>query len=157
MSRKKLKIPGSTEWNGYETDLDVRYAHKLIFGKSLDDAQEHFGGVQSISRADELLRMPRGAFQYYVLAFAQFVTSDAACQDADSASSFLRLLINRERRDPGSFAEIYDQLVSAMEFVAARQEYFDASTDIYGSFADLAAELKAADGLEDKHACKVSE
>lgn len=48
--------------------------------------------------------MPRRAFQYYVSAFADFVVSGAAIGDADSASPFLNLLVNREERDPGSVA-----------------------------------------------------
>jgi hypothetical protein len=36
--------------------------------------------------------MRRGAFQYYVFAFAEFVVSDAAVGDPDSASPFLHLV-----------------------------------------------------------------
>jgi hypothetical protein len=43
-----------------------------------------------MERADELLFMPRVAFQYYVFALADFVRSQEAPGDADSASSFLR-------------------------------------------------------------------
>ena len=58
--------------------------------------------MQSIERADELLFMPRQAFQYYVFAFAIFVISENASGDPDSASPFLQLLVALEERDPGS-------------------------------------------------------
>ena len=143
MSNHKLKIPNSADWQGYEADLDVRHAHKLLFGKSIDDVQHHFGGVQSISRADELQFMPRAAFQYYVFAYARYVMSEDARGDPDSASPFLRLLVEREKQDRGSVSEIYSHLRSTIEFVAGHQDYFDADYDIYGSFNDLAMQLKA--------------
>jgi hypothetical protein len=143
MSKRKSKIPGQIEWSGYQQDLDVKYAHKLMFGKSTSEVRELFGGVRSIERADELLFMPRGAFQYYVFAFAEFLQTDAATGDPDSASPFLRLLVNREQRDPGSVSQIYSEIAPAVEYVAGRQTQFGADKDIYGSFRELAERLKA--------------
>ena len=131
---RRRRIPGHAEWRGYENDLDVKWAHDLLFGKSIDEVQGLFGENRSIERADELLFMPRIPFQYYVLAFAKFVTSEAARGDSDSASSFLNLLIGREERDPGSVAQIAEELADAVEFVASRQQWFDAKPEIYGSF-----------------------
>jgi hypothetical protein len=127
---------------GYEADLDVRHAHTLFFGKSLDEVQGHFGGGRSIERADELLFMPRKAFQYYVLAFAQFVMSEAARADSDPASSFLGLLLNREKRDPGSVGQVFDDLQAAVEFIASNQEHFDANPAIYGVFKERAEQVR---------------
>jgi hypothetical protein len=140
--RRQRKIPGRDAWSGYEDDLDAKYAHKLLFGKSTADVQALFGGVRSIERASELLFVPRPVFQYYVFAFAEFVISDRAVGDSDSASPFLRLLVNREERDPGSVAEVYSDLQPLVEFVASHQERYDADPNIYGSFPDLAAQLK---------------
>ena len=135
MSRKQIhtpKVPGRKEWAGYESDLDVRAAHRMMFGKSNDDIQKHFGEIHSISRADELLFMPRRAFQYYVFAFAQFMMSKNAKADSDSACPFLRLLVAREERDPGSVRQVYVQLAPVVAHVASHQEYFGADPDIYG-------------------------
>jgi len=62
--------------------------------------------------------MPRRAFQYYVFAFAEFVVSNAAAGDPDSASPFLHLLVNREERDPGGVSEIYPELQPVVQFVS---------------------------------------
>lgn len=142
MTKHQREIPGRDAWSGYEDDLDVKYAHKLLFGKSTAEVQQYFGGTRSIERADELLFMPRRAFQYYVFAFAEFVVSDAAVKDSDSASPFLLLLVNREKRDPGSVSEIYLELRSVVEFVASHQDRYEADPDIYGSFPDLAELLR---------------
>jgi hypothetical protein len=139
--RKKLKIPGAMEWSGYEADLDVRDAHRMMFGKSIEDVQPLFGDVHSISRADELLFMPRGAFQYYVLAFAEFMRSERARGDSDSANSFLGLLLAREERDPGSVSRIFDELAPVVEFVSENQSRFDAKPEIYGVFTEPVGQL----------------
>jgi hypothetical protein len=143
---RKLKVPGPMEWSGYESDLDVRDAHRMMFGKSIHEVQHLFGDVHSISRADELLFMPRGAFQYYVLAFAEFMKSERSRGDPDSASSFLRVLLAREERDPGSVSRIYEDLAPAVEFVSKNQTRFDANPEIYGAFGDLAENLRKACG-----------
>ena len=135
--RPRAKVPGVGEWAGYEADLDVRHAHKLMFGKTREEVQGLFGGVHSIERADELLFMPRRAFQYYVLAFADFLASEAARGDSDSASSFLRLLVSREERDPGSVSQIYEQLRDGALQVASNQKHYDADPAIYGAFPDV--------------------
>jgi hypothetical protein len=142
MTKRQKKIPGPDAWAGYQDDLDVKYAHKLFFGKSTAEVQEYFGGVRSIERADELLFMPRLAFQYYVFAFGEFVVSNAGVGDPDSASPFLELLVNREKRDPGSVSEIYLDLRPLVEFVASHQDRYEADQNIYGSFPELAARLK---------------
>jgi hypothetical protein len=142
--RKRIrKIPGSDAWLGHESDLDVKYAHKLMFGKTTSEIQGLFGGVRSIERADELLFMPRRAFQYYVFAFAEFVISDQAVGDSDSASPFLLLLINREKRDPGSVSQIYEELIPVVEHVASSQSHYNADENIYGNFSELADQLKS--------------
>jgi len=141
--RKKVaKIPGVEEWAGYQEDFTARNAHAFWFGKSADDMQPFFGGSQSIQRGQELLYMPRQAFQFYIFASAQYVMSEAAIGDSDAASGFLTGLIAREKRDPGSVAAIFPRLEPTIDFVAASQARFDASHDIYGDFNEKAEELK---------------
>lgn len=94
------QIPTADDWRGYETDLDVRDAHRMMFGKTNDRIQSLFHSGSSISRASELLFMRRKAFQYDVFGFAQYLMTDAARGESDSASPFLHLLVNREKRDP---------------------------------------------------------
>jgi hypothetical protein len=140
--RRRSRIPGPAEWRGYENDLDAKWAHKLLFGKSIEEVQMHFGGGRSIERSSELLYLPRSPFQYYVRAYALFVRSEAARGDPDPASSFLNLLINREERDPGSVAQIWDDLRETVELAAWRQQWFDADENIYGSFREKEQRLR---------------
>jgi len=139
---KSGKVPGAKEWLGYEADLDVRYAHDLMFGKSFSEVVQYFAGGRCIERSDELLFMPRCAFQYYIFAFVEYIQSPQAEKDSDAASVFLRLLANREQKDAGSVKAIYSELRETVDFVASSQEYFGASPDIYGNFAELGAEVR---------------
>ena len=141
MNKPDLHVPGDAEWAGYEVDLDARYAHGLLYGKTIEQAQELFGQNLSIERADELQFVPRRVFQYYVFAFAECLRTDRARGDSDSASPFLHLLLERERIDRGSVSEIYRDLAPTIDFVAANQQHFDADEGIYGSFAELAREI----------------
>jgi hypothetical protein len=142
MAKKANKVPGKEEWAGYERDLDVRHAYRQMFGKTIDEVQILFGGVQSIGRADELLFMPRHAFRYYVRAFAQYAMSPEAAGDSATASSFLHLLIAREKRDPGSVSQVFMQLEPAVDFIAGHQDYFEADPSIFGDFSVIATEAK---------------
>lgn len=135
-----MKIPGTEDWAGH-TDVDARNVHAFWFGKSLDEVQKFFEGGQSIQRGDELLFMPRRAFQFYIFAFAQYVMSEAAADDADGASSFLNFLTAREKGDPGSVAQIYEPLQATIEFVAESQARFGADHNLYGDFREKAAGL----------------
>jgi len=146
MAAKYGRIPGKTEWAGYETDLDVRDAHRMLFGKTVQEVATAttFGGGRAISRMDELLFIPRGAFQYYVFAFAEYLMTEDARGDPDAASPFLSLLETREKRDPGSVAQIYKNLAPFVEYVSANQEHFDADESIYGNFRERANAIRGA-------------
>jgi hypothetical protein len=136
-----MRIPGVEEWRGYRSDPEVKNAHELFFGRSIDEVTELFRGGQCIQRAQELRYMPRGAFRYYVRAFAQFVTSQETLDSLD-ARVFLGLLRSREELDPGSVAEIYAELSESIEFVASHEERFSAQ-DLDGSFGDLVKNVRA--------------
>ena len=133
---RRSPVPDAQAWRGYEDDLDVRHLHRLFFGKTIHEVQQYFGEGRSIERMDELLFAPRPVFQYYVHAFAEFLRSDEAKGDPDSAGPFLTLLEAREKRDPGSVCKIYDSLKGILAFLRDRQEYFDADVSIYGNLRD---------------------
>jgi hypothetical protein len=141
-SKRPRTVPGPDDWAGYEADMDVTYAHRLMFGKTVAEVIEHFAGARSIERSSELLYMPRRAFQYYVLAFVDYLASDEAREDSDGASTFLGLLLNREEKDPGSVAQIWESLAPTVEFVATHRTYFDADTNIYGDFPERAEKIR---------------
>lgn len=143
MTSYPTRIPDEDDWAGYENDMEASYAHELIFGKSYDDVMYDFRYC-AIERAEELVHVPRRVFQYYVFAFVQLFNSpDESVGQSDCASVFLQLLCRREKHDPGSVAQIYSDLRSTVEHVAANQVFYEAPVDIYGDFCEHARQLKA--------------
>lgn len=58
MIPRPRQVPDEAEWAGYEDDLDVRWAHGLLAGKTIEDVRCQFRDTYSIERASELLRAP---------------------------------------------------------------------------------------------------
>ena len=106
-------IPDKKAWEGYENDLDFQYFHWLAYGRSNDDMQSEYGEDRSIERAGELQFVSQPIFEFYIQGFCQFLLSDKAEGDSDSASSFLGLLEVRESERPGSVCAAFDDLKEA--------------------------------------------
>jgi hypothetical protein len=104
----RQKVPDTQNWADYRDDSDVRFAHKLLFGQTVEEVQGLFGQDRSLERAGELLFAPiRRVFHYYVFALTAYVLFEAAAEDSDSASPLLHLLFGREKNDPSRVCEIY--------------------------------------------------
>lgn len=69
--------------------------------------------------------------------------SEAAAGDPDSASPFLSLLEEREKREPGSVRIIFPAVKEVLAFIAKNQAYFYAPIDIYGDFNERVRKLYA--------------
>ena len=85
---------------------------------------------------DELLFMPAVPFRYYALAFRNYVLAGVfpELEASDAANSFLSLILARLQRNPDEMRPVMPELLPAAEYVAANQERFEASAEIYGSF-----------------------
>src|SRR5438270_4171494 len=103
---RAIPIPTAEDRLGYQSNVDSVDFHTIAFGKSNDDLQEYFQSRGTL-RFDELLRLPRPVFQYYIFGLAQFVKSTSAKGDSNSANIFLALLETREEEDPGCVRQIY--------------------------------------------------
>lgn len=135
-------IPAHEDWGDLDVDPEVRYGYRLYGGKSRDEATPLFA-ANPIERAAELRFAPAGVFNYYVFCFADVLSSPAGQGAADAASCLLRLVRDRVRADAEGVAAIYPALKGAIDWVAARQAFFDADADIYGSFSDIVREIEA--------------
>jgi len=133
-------IPTEADWGQLEAgDLDARYARRMFAGKSFQDAVPMFR-ANVLERAEDLHYMPPVPFRFYMLAFKEYVLSDAVLEDelaaASAADSFLSLVESRLREHPGSISPIIDELMPAVTFVAQNQDRYGATLEIYGDFRD---------------------
>lgn len=142
MSRKRISpIPNRKAW-GELDDLDVRYAFNLYGGKPISEMTPFFTR-DPIGRLDELRFAPWEVFSYYIFWFADFLTSDESKEEADSASCFLDLVLEKARAEPEKFRELYPRLEPAVVVVAGRQDFYDAEVELYGLFSDHKREIEA--------------
>ena len=94
---------------------------------------------------EDLASMPEDPFNYYVIAFVQYLRSADGKGDSDGASSFLHLVSwLREEQWTCVSPENRRCLLDTAEYIAQRQDYFDADEEIYGSFPALYAQIQRA-------------
>ena len=86
-----MGIPTEADWGQYATDLDQEYAHRIFAGKSIQDVLPLFR-ANVLERASELSFMPPVPFQYYVLAFKEYVLSGVALEDECDAADAAKQL-----------------------------------------------------------------
>jgi len=118
-----MKLPSKKDWGSYEDDFDLKDLYKLFFGKRIEDVYYYFKDHAYISRADELLYASKKVFQYYIYAFVLYLESDMGCDDDEAKEVFLRLLVDREKKDKGSVCSIYFNKVNV--------DYSDANTQAF--------------------------
>lgn len=137
-----MKKPILVNWGKInKEDLDACWAFEQFAGKSLDEAEALFQ-VNALYYQEALSSMPATAFNFYVKAFVNYITSERACGDADGASSFLHMVVWMLKENRNIIAnDTQHLLVRTAEYVANHQWFYEASKDIYGVFPDLYAEI----------------
>jgi len=150
-----MDIPTNADWDNWPPgverplDLDEEDARREFAGKSFEEALRLFAMGPVLMRSEDVGYMPPVPFRYYMLVFKAHVLAsvDTAAADhysdaSDAASSFLHLVEHRLASDPDSIAPIMAELIPAIEFIAANQDRYDASRDIYGDFGEQVARIK---------------
>jgi hypothetical protein len=144
-----MDIPSEQDWEGVNNsyDLDAAYAYKVFFGKSIAETQIDFAR-NPIERTDELRFMPKMPFQYYIIAFRDFVIDIDKLDDwkSDAASCFISLAEEMLENKPDFIVPVYHKLESSLKFIAQNQSLYDADEDIYGSFQSTIMRIKVLSG-----------
>lgn len=136
-------IPTELDWVGYESDLDASWSHRIFFGKSAEDVIEIFQ-ANVVESAENIYRMPKIPFQYYLMAFARYVMSiDASISysSSDAASALFNYVLSTLQENPSKLKDIYHELLPIIESIATSQNKYDASESIYGSFVNTKNEI----------------
>lgn len=136
--KKNNEIPRQEHWGNLPADdLDVLAAYKDFFGKTNQEMEQSFANCV-IEMADSLRWMPPVPFRYYLKGFADFILGSKFHEsDApDAASSFLRLIEEKVRRQPDFIAPIMEEILPVVAHLANNQSAFQADPDIYGDFSE---------------------
>ncbi len=127
-------VPDLSAWQGYEDDIDSRYAFNTFFGKSLLEVQPLLK-INVIERADEIRFMPVKAFQYYIFSLRDFILNkNYFVDEADCAvDSYFTLIQEKLNLAPDAILPIIDELLSSLHFIAENIADYNINEDIYGS------------------------
>ena len=137
-----MNIPTKLDWNYLPNDLDANVAFKHFFGKSFGEAVKLFEENASVYQED-LMWMPPIPFNFYALAFAEYLNSEKAAGDSDGALSFMGMftwwLETRKHRIDKDTGEL---LFNTAEKISQNQKFYDADPQIYGEFSQLFEKIK---------------
>ncbi|MDX2220552.1 MAG: hypothetical protein SF172_16155 [Burkholderiales bacterium] len=133
---KNPPIPDITDWGLVnQADLDAAHAYTQFFGVSHDQAVAKFR-KNAFFYQEDLCSMPLVPFAFYVKAYMDYLASPHSAGDSDGASCFFHVVEEALRLWPSELSHsLLEQLITTGELVASKQQFFDASEDIYGSFA----------------------
>ena len=144
-----MDIPSEQDWEGVNNsyDLDAAYAFKMFFGKSIAETRADFAR-NPIERTDEIRSMPKIPFQYYIIAFRDFVRDVDKLDDwkSDAASCFISLVEEMFENKPDFIVPVYHELEPTLKFISQNQGLYDADEDIYGSFQSTMKRIMALSG-----------
>jgi hypothetical protein len=135
--------PARIDWGDVDPeDLDAQWALEQFLGRSFSDAVALFA-TNALYYGEALASMPPVPFNFYARALAQYLTSEAARDDADGASSFLRIFAwILETRPHIIEPQTRARLLNAAEHVAANQAFYQASVSIYKRFPEQLNRIK---------------
>jgi hypothetical protein len=135
-----LHIPSEKDWRSYPWDFDTESAYKTFHGKSLAEARAVFKS-NAFYYLEELTHMPSRCFQYYLNAYLDYILSDESRGESGGASS-LFYTVEARIQEFADYEELRQRTCESLTQIALRQEeWYDASEDIYGSFAEKASIL----------------
>ncbi|MEM1221334.1 MAG: hypothetical protein AAGH40_01115 [Verrucomicrobiota bacterium] len=131
-----VKIPNEIDWRSEPWDLDIPYAYKHFFGKSIEEGEKLFE-ENSLYYQEDMMFMPLSCFNFYIHSYISYLLSERSRGDSDGASAFFGLFDAR-KKDFLSSQEVRGRTAELMEHMRTRQQYYDASIKIYGRFSKKA-------------------
>jgi hypothetical protein len=133
-----MRIPSEDEWRNDYGDLDVAVARRNFFGLTIAQAEALFR-KNSLRYQEDIYFMPYACFEFYVHAYLDYLLSDHSRGDSDGASCFFGLIECRYEDILKLPHDTRGKVFRVLDKLAAGQEYFDASVEIYESFPARAA------------------
>jgi hypothetical protein len=131
------KPPTEGDWRGGPWDMEIPYAYDHFFGKSLQEAFALFV-ENALYYEEDLMWMPLPCFQYYVLAYTNYLLSESSRGDADGASCFFGLVEFRKDDIRGSSELVIGEIARTLEKLKGGQGWYGATEEIDGSFQERA-------------------
>ncbi len=134
MKQIENEIPTEEDWQGYQDDLDARFAYQLFFGKNIVEVQPVFQ-MNVIERAWELRVLPVKAFQYYVFALRDYIINNNNNVVFTNAAvdCYFSLVQFKLDEYPEHILPVMEALLPSLHFIADHVATFNIDEEIYGS------------------------
>jgi hypothetical protein len=140
------RIPTEADWRSEPWDLDIPYAYRHFFGKTLAEAFDLFV-ENALCHQEDIMFMPLACFRYYVHAYIDYLLSDKSAGDSDGASCFFGIVECRKEDINGSGEGLRRRVRDVLLRLREEQQWFHAEPEIYGDFRVRGAEvLKLIEG-----------
>ncbi|HEY1528602.1 MAG TPA: hypothetical protein VGH51_20440 [Candidatus Angelobacter sp.] len=141
---RRRRVPTEQDWGNYPADLDQNHAYQKFSGKTNEEVQRYFKS-NALATTEDLRRMPRVPFQYYMLGFRDAIAAEAfePTWKSDAASCFLGLILEKIEKHPDHILAIMPELLPTAEHVADNQTAFGAKESVYGSFLKIFKRIQA--------------
>jgi hypothetical protein len=136
-------VPTLEDWHSEPWDLDIPYAFKHFNGKTIEESVPLFE-ENALCYQEDLMFMPSRVFGYYLRAYMAYLLSSASANDSDGASCFIGLIEHKLPWKPADIRPLWPEIRSVLERLAANQQFFEADSEIYGSFQQRAEALFSA-------------
>jgi len=132
-----MTIPTEDDWKSEPWCLDIQYAYKHFFGKSLVEAFALFV-ENSLYYEEDVMFMPKVCFRYYLHAYMSYLLSPSSSCDSGGACSFFGLVECRLVDIQSSDSGLVGRVLEVLHRLRENQEFYGADKKIYGSFTKKA-------------------
>ena len=134
-------IPTINDWQEGDA-IDAGRAFQAFFGKSKSEAVEMFREAR-LNRQVDLMWMPFVCYQYYVVAYIEYLRSQYARDDPNSAIAFF-ILVEFRLHDKEKLNEpLRMKIVDSILFLRNYPNWFHSEPDIYGTISEHADHVLA--------------
>jgi len=139
-----MQIPTEHDWGNPYDGLDVEWAHKHFFGKTIEEAEELFV-ENALCYQEDIMWMPSIPFRYYVHAYMNYLLGEQSKHDTDAASCFLGLIefkldllqdapsIVWARDNQNDIRDVWVRVKETIEHIRKNPDWFDWDESIYGN------------------------
>jgi hypothetical protein len=125
--------------------LDIKSAYKRFAGKTRDEAMAMFVD-NALLYGEAVMWMPKRCFGFYVVVFADYLTSERSLWDDAGASSFISVVEVRHEHIRQEQPEVRSAIIRALRAIEANQAWYTDAPDIYGDLAARASKALALIG-----------
>jgi hypothetical protein len=134
------QIPTEDDWANPNGDLDIQWARKHFFEKTIEDAEKLFV-KNALYYQEAIMFMPSIPFRYYIHAYMNYLLGKQSQWDTDGASCFLYLVGFKIKFDQDILRTVWLRVKETIEHIRKNPDWFDWNEAIYGNLDERTAQL----------------